>query len=400
MATGSDRILTTHVGSLARPEDLRETLNRRHLGQPYNEAIYRQRCREAVGEIVRQQLAHGIDVVCDGEMSKISYTTYVKHRLNGISDGADATPGAKPAFAQHNFMPPDWQEHPDFREFREKMFGGPSAVKPPVFDGKVSYRDLAPLNEDIANLKAAAARTGAQNLFMNAASPGVLMVFIPTTYYTSEDEYIGDLAEAMRHEYEAIANAGIMLQIDAPDIALARWLRYTDRSDDEFVRIAERNAEAINHATRNIPPEKMRLHVCWGNYQGPHSHDFPVSRLMGALTRLRPQQILFEAANPRHDHEWEDWKAAKLPDDKILVPGLVDSCVTYVEHPRLIAQRLQRYVDIVGRDRVMAGTDCGFATWAVVGYQVMPSIVWKKFEALAEGARMVSDKAWGRASAA
>lgn len=251
---------------------------------------------------MRNQLAHGIDVACDGEMSKISYTTYVKHRINVISDGADTAPGAHPAFPQHNFMPPDWQEHPYFRVFREKMFGEPSSVKPSVFDGKVSYRDFAPLQEDIANLKAAAARTRATNLFMNAAPPGVLMVFIPTTHYTSEDEYSGDLAESMRHEYEAIVEAGITLQIDAPDIALSPWLRYTDRSDDEFVRIAERNAEAINHATLNIPPEKMRLHVCWGNYQGPHSHDFPVSRLMVALTRLSPQQILFEAANPGHDH--------------------------------------------------------------------------------------------------
>ncbi len=362
MQLNTDHIQSTHVGSLARPEELREILRKRHEGEPYDEAEYHKLSAQAVKDIVAQQVAAGIDIVCDGEMSKVSYTSYIKHRIDGISDGGVGSD--KTAYPQHITPPPDYAEHPDFAAWRARVFGGPGAVTPPVCDGPVKYTDTGPAEEDIANLKAAVENSDAPAAFMNAASPGVLAVFIPNVHYASEDAYIADLADAMQTEYEAITNAGIILQIDCPDVALGRHMRYADKDDDEFVKLVERNVEAVNHATRNIAPEAMRLHVCWGNYGGPHTHDFPVTKLIGPLSKLRPQALLIEGANPRHDHEWEDWKNANIPDDKILIPGVVDSTNNFVEHPRLVAQRLLRYADFVGRERVIAGSDCGFATWS------------------------------------
>ena len=258
----------------------------------------------------------------------------------------------------------------------------------------MKYKDLEPVAEDIAHLKSACEKAGAASAFMNAASPGVLAVFLPNVHYKTEDEYVADLADAMSHEYEAITNAGIILQIDCPDIALSRHTRYAELDDRDFIKVVDRNIEAVNHATRNIAPEMMRLHVCWGNYGGPHTHDFPVSGLVSSLSRLRAQALLFGGANPRHDHEWEDWKAAKIPDDKILVPGVVDSTNNFVEHPRLIAQRLLRYADIVGRERVIGGSDCGFATWSPMEYQVQPTVAMAKLKAIADGARIASEQLW------
>jgi 5-methyltetrahydropteroyltriglutamate--homocysteine methyltransferase len=229
---------------------------------------------------------------------------------------------------------------------------------------------------------------------MNAASPGVLAMFIPTTHYKSEDAYISDLGQAMRSEYEKIYQAGMLLQIDCPDLAMSWHMRHWQKTPEEFITIARRNLDAINAATANIPPEAMRIHICWGNYGGPHTHDFPVSGLFDVLRHARAQAILFEGANPRHEHEWEDWRNARLPDDKILVPGLIDSTANIVEHPRLVAQRIRRYTDIVGRERVIAGTDCGFGTFALRQHQVFPSVVWSKLKALAEGAQMASAALW------
>lgn len=392
MQVNTDHIQATHVGSLARPEELREVLRRRHEGEDYDEAEYHRLVVQAVEDIVAQQVAAGIDVVCDGEMSKVSYTSYVKHRIEGIGDGGEGA--GKPTYPQHMTPPPDFVDHPDFAAWRARMFGGPGAVTPPVCDGPVRYADTEPVAEDIANLKAAAEKAGAGAMFMNAASPGVLAVFLSNVHYQSEDAYIADLADAMQTEYEAITDAGIILQIDCPDVALSRHTRYGDKDDAGFIKIVERNIEAVNHATRNIAPEMMRLHVCWGNYGGPHSHDFPVAQLIEPLSKLRAQALLFEGANPAHEHEWEDWKNAKIPDDKILVPGVVDSTNNFVEHPRLVAQRLKNYTDIVGRERVIAGSDCGFATWSPLDYQVQPTVAMAKLRSIAEGARIASGKLW------
>ncbi|MGC2412334.1 MAG: epoxyalkane--coenzyme M transferase, partial [Stellaceae bacterium] len=265
----------------------------------------------------------------------------------------------------------------------------------PCCTGPVAYRDRRPLELDLKNLAAACAASRPVEAFMNAASPGVLTKFVPDRYYQDEDAYVAALADALKEEYEAIHQAGFILQIDAPDLGSARHNQYQHLSDTEFLRIAERNVAALNDATRNIPPEAMRLHICWGNYEGPHTHDIPLATVFDTCMRARPQALLFEAANPRHAHEWEDLREARIPDDKILMPGLIDSTTNFVEHPRLVAQRICQYAEIVGRERVIAGTDCGFATFAAQQNAVVPSIAWAKLAALAEGARIASDRLWG-----
>jgi 5-methyltetrahydropteroyltriglutamate--homocysteine methyltransferase len=264
----------------------------------------------------------------------------------------------------------------------------------PACTGPVAYADRRPLERDLKNLRAAVAAHGAAEAFMNAASPGVLTKFVPDLYYRDEDAYVAALADALSVEYEAIVAAGFILQIDAPDFGSARHNQYRHLSEPEFLKIASRNLEAINHASRNIAPERMRLHICWGNYEGPHTHDISLKAIMPTLLRGRPQAILFEAANPRHAHEWEELKALRIPDDKVLVPGLIDSTTNFVEHPRLVAQRVCNFADIVGRERVLAGTDCGFATFAGADNPVAPSVVYAKLAALAAGAEIASRQLW------
>jgi 5-methyltetrahydropteroyltriglutamate--homocysteine methyltransferase len=390
----ADRILTTHAGSLPRPDDLRALLTAAQSGQRPDPGAFARACAAAVTYAVAKQRECGIDIICDGEMSKIFYVGYVRDRFDGIEEGA------LPAHADINpVLPtsvefPDIAAHPDFAAHRAKS--GASIVAAPVHAGAVAYRDLGPLESDIAWLKSGAAGTG--TLFMNAASPGVLATFIPTAHYAHEDDYVTALATAMRTEYEAIHRAGLLLQIDCPDLAMSWHMRHWRAGEAAFLRIAHRNMEALNHATAGIPAEAMRIHICWGNYGGPHTHDFPVARLFDVLHRTRAQAIMFEGANPRHEHEWEDWRQAGLPDDKVLVPGVIDSTTNFVEHPRLVAQRIKRYADIVGRERVIAGTDCGFGTFALRQHQVFPSVVWSKLAALAEGARMASAELWRRRS--
>ncbi len=383
MPPRADRILTTHVGSLPRPDDLREMLRARHLGQPYDDAAFAKRCAAAVDEAVARQVACGIDIVSDGEMSKVSYTSYVKHRLTGFSDAPPKA--ALPA----SWVLPDWAEHPDFMAAHTQN-RGPAQVPPPRCTGPLGYGDVKPLQTDIANLKGAAGKAKPAAMFMTAASPGVLAMFLPNAHYASEDKYLAALAEAMRPEYEAIHRAGFALQLDAPDLAVGRLIWREAKTDAEFLKIAARNLEALNHATANIPPDAMRLHLCWGNYHGPHTHDLPVAKLFDVLKTARAGAISFEGANPRHDHEWEDWRDAKIPDDKVLIPGVIDSTSNFVEHPRLVAQRIGRYAAIVGPERVIAGIDCGFGTFALPEPTVFPSIVWSKLKALSEGARMAS----------
>jgi len=393
MMHSADRIMTTHVGSLPRPVDLLAFLEARERGQAFDEAAFEKRLADAVRDVVAKQVAAGIDSVCDGEQSKISYTFYVRHRLSGIGARHGAEVEKPPQTAQHR----DLVDHPDAAARMIQLRGGASwfaAAAVPYCTGPVVYRDRHPLDTDIANLKAACAVVKPRDAFMNAASPGVLTKFVPDTWYKNEDAYVEALAEALKTEYEAIVAAGFILQIDAPDLGSARHNQYQHLSEAEFLRIADRNIAALNHATANIPPEAMRMHICWGNYEGPHTHDIALAAVLDTAMRARPQALLFEAANPRHAHEWEDLRGRKIPDDKILIPGCIDSTSNFVEHPRLIAQRICHYADIVGRERVMAGTDCGFATFAAQHNPVVPSVVWAKLAALAEGARIATDRLW------
>ena len=392
MRISDERILTTHVGSLPRPDDLLPLLEAQERCEPVDRDAMAARTRDAVREIVERQMRAGVDIVCDGEVSKISYTFYVRHRLGGVGVAAERH-AEVPQYAAHS----DLLEHPDFHERMQRAQGAATwftRAALPVCVGPISYADLAPLQADLDNLAAARAAEGPHEVFVNAASPGVLTKFVPDIHYRDEDAYVEALANAMRVEYEAIHKAGFLLQIDAPDLGSARHNQYAALSEAEFLRIADRNVEALNHATAAIPPEAMRLHICWGNYEGPHTHDVPLAAMLPACFKARPQALLFEGANPRHAHEWEDLAAAKIPDEQILIPGVVDSTSNFVEHPRLIAQRIENYARIVGRERVIAGTDCGFATFAGPNNAVVPSVVWAKLAAMAEGAKLATGRLW------
>jgi len=393
MKTSTDRILTTHVGSLPRPPELLAFLEAREMGREIDKPAFEECLATSVGEVVKRQVAAGTDIVCDGELGKISYTFYVRHRLSGITAFRGGDDDKPPQTAVHR----DLLDHPDYAQRLAQARGGTSwfsreAV--PCCTGPVAYSDRRPLETDLKNLAAACASANPVEAFMNAASPGVLTKFVPDRHYQDEDAYVDALANALKEEYEAIAKAGFILQIDAPDLGSARHNQYQHLSDEEFLRIAERNIAALNHATANIPPEAMRMHLCWGNYEGPHTHDIPLAKILPVAMKARPTGLSFEAANPRHAHEWEDLHGAKIPDDKILIPGVIDSTTNFVEHPRLIAQRICHHADIVGRERVIAGADCGFSTFAFVNNAVAPSVVWSKLAALAEGARIATDRLW------
>ena len=387
MKLSTERILTTHVGSLPRPDDLIELLRQEDRGESVDQAALQARVAQAVRQIVKDEVAAGLDVVNDGEMSKMSYHVYLKHRLTGLANiGGFGVPGRP--------HPQDILDHPEMIP-APLGGGGTDLLKATVCSGPVAYADRAPLKRDLANLRAAADAAHPVDVFMTSASPGCLSTYVPNRFYPNRDRYREDLALALKTEYEAIHQAGFVLQVDCPDLAGCRHTDYQQMSEAEFLADAEKSVEALNVATANIPPQAMRMHICWLNYAGPHTHDLPVARLFGLLGKARPQAILFEGANPRHEHEWEDWKEARIPDHKVLVPGVIDSTTNFVEHPRLIAQRICRYADIVGRERVMAGADCGFGTYA--GRKgVFPSVAMSKFRALAEGAALASDRLWGR----
>ena len=393
MKHSTDRILTTHVGSLPRQPEVLAQVMAREVGETVDKAAFDARLAAAVRDVVHKQVAAGIDSVCDGEQSKISYTFYVRHRLSGIGSTAGADHSAPPQTAAHR----DILDHPDFMERLRAQRGGTSwfaAAAVPYCTGPVRYENRQPLETDIANLGSAVAAERPVEAFMNAASPGVLTKFVPNRFYSDEEKYVEALADALKEEYEAIHAAGFILQIDAPDLGSARHNQYQHLSDDEFLKIAERNIAAVNHATENIPREAMRLHICWGNYEGPHTHDIPLAKVFDVAVKARPQAILFEAANPRHAHEWEELREKKIPDDLILMPGCIDSTTNFVEHPKLVAQRIENYARLVGRERVVAGTDCGFATFAAQQNMVVPSIAWAKLSALADGAKIASDRLW------
>ncbi|HEX7416776.1 MAG TPA: cobalamin-independent methionine synthase II family protein, partial [Steroidobacteraceae bacterium] len=377
MNASADRILTTHVGSLPRPQDVVDLLFAQDRGEAYDRARFEDTMRRAVGEAVRQQAKVGLDIVNDGEMSKISYATYIRHRLTGFEVGD--VPRATP------------QDLDDYPEYRDKIAAAGATPKyfRPICRGPISVKDLEPLQQDIARLKHALAHTPAVAGFMTAVSPGTIAVFQPNEYYASHAAYLEALALAMRAEYETIVQSGLILSVDCPDLGMGRHIRFRDVDDAEFVRNAALQIEALNHALAGVPADRVRLHICWGNYEGPHTRDIPLSKVLPELLKAKPMALLIEGANPRHEHEWELWRTVKLPADKILVPGVLDTSCNFVEHPELIAQRLVRYAELVGRERVMAGTDCGFGTFAGFG-AIHPSICWAKLQSLSEGARLAT----------
>jgi len=380
MPTSNDRILTTHVGSLPRNPEVIDWLKRKEQGEAIDKAHFDAAIRAGVDEVVQRQLAIGIDVVSDGETSKIGYATYIKDRLSG--------------FGGHFPRPPhrDLAPHPDFREAIGRLLGAQTFRRTACI-ADITLIDPEAVRTDIDNLRAALERHGGQHAFMNAASPGVISSFQSNRHYATHEAYVDAIAEAMRYEYETIAAAGFDLQLDCPDLAMARHTGFQELSESEFLARAEYQVEALNRAVADIPADKMRMHICWGNYEGPHDHDIPLERILGIVLKAKPATILFEAANPRHRHEWVIWRDADIPEDKILVPGCIHSTYSYVEHPELIAQQLCQYADIVGRDRVMAGTDCGFGSFIGTG-RVVPDIVYKKLASLVEGARLATARLW------
>src|SRR6516165_1822932 len=373
------RILTTHVGSLPRPPELVEFVFAEDRGDDIDRAEYDRLLDEAVRDRVRHQVDAGIDLVSDGEMSKIGYATYIRHRLSGFEVGD--VPRATPA---------DLDAYPRYMK-RLADEGGSARYLRPICRGPIEYEHPEPLQADLARLARAIEGQPVAGAFMNAPSPGIIALFQPNEYYPSLDEYLDAIGEAMKTEYEGIVAAGFQLQIDAPDLAMGRHIMYRDRSDEEFVAAAARHVEAINRALRDVPSDRVRLHLCWGNYEGPHHLDIDVEKIVDVVLRAKPATILFEAANPRHEHEWATWRGADIPAGKILAPGVIDTTCNYIEHPDLVAQRLRSYTDIVGSGRVMAGTDCGFGTWSGFG-SVDPDICWAKLAALAEGARLASER--------
>jgi 5-methyltetrahydropteroyltriglutamate--homocysteine methyltransferase len=382
MRGSTDRILTTHVGSLPRSQAVTDVLFAREAGTVADADAARKVITDAVTEVVLRQVAAGVDVVSDGEMSKISYATYIADRFTGFAGDTPREPGQ------------DLVEFPRLLEKLAKL-GSTAKYRRPRCVGEIHVKDTGPLQEDLRNFDLAVRAGKPAEAFLNAAAPGVLALFQPNDYYPTADTYLEALAEALRSEYEAIVAAGFLLQIDSPDLGMGRHTMYRHASVEEYLRRAAVHVEVLNHALRNIPADRLRLHMCWGNYEGPHHHDVPMEQLLPVVIKAKPQALLFEAANPRHAHEWSVFREFRLPADKILVPGVLSSTTNYIEHPQLVAERICRFADIVGRERVIAGSDCGFSTFAGFG-PVDPDIVYLKLAAMAEGARVASSRLWAR----
>jgi 5-methyltetrahydropteroyltriglutamate--homocysteine methyltransferase len=381
MKLSTDRILTTHVGSLPRPQALVDLLVKKDAEQAYDHAEFDRQVTKAVGEIVAHQVAIGIDVVSDGEASKIGYATYIKDRLTGF--------GGEP------FAPKPQRDLADYPEFRNRMiqFTGPQVFRRLCCIGDVQLRDHDAVKVDIANFKAAIEQSHPVDAFMPAASPGVVSAFQPNRHYPTHSAYIRAVADAMKEEYEAIASA-LLVQLDSPDLAMARHTGFQDLTEEQFLSQAEQQVEGLNYALANVPASSARLHLCWGNYEGPHHFDIPLQKVLPIILKAKPQAISFEAANPRHAHEWVVWRDVKIPDDKVLIPGVIDTCTNYIEHPELVAQRICQFADIVGRERVIAGTDCGFATFVGHAGRVDSEIAYRKLGSLVEGAKLASQNLW------
>ena len=380
MKHSTERFLTTHTGSLPRPDDLIRTMFAKEEGVPVDSGALESRIALAVEDVVRKQVDAGVDIVDDGEMSKPSYATYIKDRLSGFGGEGNT------------FV---YQDLAGFPQLSKRVFGDPgrSRRKTPACNAAIGVKDARAPARDVAHLKAAMAKCASVDAFLTAASPGVVSLFFRNEHYAREEAYLFAIAEAMRPEYEAIANAGITLQLDCPDLGMGRHIQHADLSLAEWRKKAELHVEALNHALRNIQPERMRVHLCWGNYEGPHHCDVALVDVIDIVFKARPSAIALEAANPRHAHEWALFETQKLPDGKMLIPGVIESKSNFIEHPELIAQRIGRYANLVGRENVMAGSDCGFGTW--VGQSAVdPDVVWAKLAAMAEGARIASRRFW------
>ena len=380
METSTERILCTHVGSLPRPAAVLDLLHEKERREPYETETFDRTIAAAVDAVVKKQVDTGIDAVSDGELGKIGYATYVKDRLSG--------------FEGHYPRPPhlDLAPYPQLREALARMIG-PQTFKRSACIGPIALVDRDSMRKDIAHLRAAADRHGPTDVFMNAASPGVIAAFQSNRYYPTHEAYVEAIAAAMREEYEAIVGAGFVLQLDCPDLAMARHTGFQELTEDEFLRRAEHQVEALNGAVAAIPAESMRMHICWGNYEGPHDHDIALEKILPIVLKAKPAALVFEAANPRHRHEWSVWRDAKVPDDKILIPGCIASTSNYVEHPELVAEQIRLFADIVGRERVIAGTDCGFGSFAGLS-RVDPDVAYKKLAALVDGAARASARLW------
>lgn len=380
-----DHILTTHVGSLPRPPELHDMMNAHDRGEDVDSAVLAGLVDRAVHEQVRRQVEVGIDIVSDGEMSKIGYATYLRHRMSGFELGD--SPRATPA---------DLDAYPQWKEALHRS-GATVAYQRPIARAEVAYVNREPLDIDLTSLRAAidGLPAGSEEIrgFVNAPSPGIVALFQPDEFYQDEDVYLDALAAALKTEYDAIVAAGFAVQIDAPDLAMGRHNKYKHLTDEQFLARAEVLVEVLDHALRDVPADRARLHLCWGNYEGPHTFDIAVEKIAGLVLGAKPATVLCEAANPRHGHDWAAWAAAKIPEDTVLCPGVIDTTTNFVEHPGLVAERLLHYADIVGRERVMAGTDCGFGTFVGWG-GVVPDLVWEKLRSLVAGAQVASEKLW------
>ena len=381
MKYSTQRILTTHVGSLPRPEKVTELIFAKEREENYEQTEFDETIADAVKNAVARQVDVGVDIVSDGEMSKISYATYIKERISGFEGDSPRNP------------PKDLQDYPSFLA-KLAQSGGTPSYKRPKCTGEIRPVNPEPLEADLNNFRDALEVVNVEEAFMNSASPGVIALFQPNEYYKNHDEYLEALAEAMRVEYEGIVAAGFLLQLDSPDLGLGRHMMFADKPDEDYQRLAGTHVDVLNHALRNIPADRVRMHVCWGNYEGPHHHDAPMSMVLPVALKANIGALLFEASNPRHAHEWTTFRDADLPDDLILIPGVIDSTTNFVEHPELVAERICRFADIVGRERVIAGTDCGFATFAGFG-AVDGEIAYAKLATMAEGAAIASDRLWG-----
>ena len=382
MKRSTSRILTSHTGSLPRPADLIEMIRDAQAGKPVDEAAFQARVKSAVAETVQKQIDAGIDILSDGEEGKPSYATYVKDRLTGFGGSMGA------------MIRPNVGEAVDFPEFQVRRAAAtPTFLNRPACNGPIAWKDFAAVERDIENLKAATANTSQEEVFMTAASPGVVAFFLGNEYYPSHDAYLEAIANVMKDEFEAIYKAGFLLQLDCPDLAMSRHSQFADLSTPEFRTLAAKHIEVLNEATKNIPGEAMRLHLCWGNYEGPHHLDIEMKDLGDVVLKTRCNAISFEGANPRHAHEWAYWKENGLPDDKVLVPGVIDSTTNFIEHPELVSQRILNYANAVGRERVIASVDCGFGTNAA-STTVDARVAWAKLKALSDGAALASKELW------
>ncbi|MDB4051140.1 cobalamin-independent methionine synthase II family protein [Planktomarina sp.] len=374
------KILTSHVGSLPRSQKVVDFIFARENQVKYDQTEFDSVMSHAVEQTVLKQVEAGVDIVSDGETSKISYATYVKDRYNGFSGDSERN------------APADLKMFPGFLE-RLADDGGTPQYARPMCTGEISSKGQGELEKDIINLKTAMAKSGIERGFMNAASPGVISLFLQNSHYKNRESYLAALADVMRQEYETIVAAGLDLQLDCPDLALSRHMLFNDLTDDEFVKVAETHVAALNHALQNIPEEKVRVHICWGNYEGPHCCDIGMDKVFSTLMSAKAKYLLFETSNPRHAHEWKVFRDRKseIPENKVLVPGVVDTTTNFVEHPELVAQRIDRFVEIVGVDRVIAGSDCGFGTFAGYG-AVDPDIAYAKLKSLSEGSKIAAQR--------